>query len=313
MSNHARPYLPEPQVTPAPTPKGNAKKTLVLWIVLIVMFLAIWQFLSPSPGETSATPQLPPCESSWSPWMTVVMLTPLGGFIAFWMWFLRTYQQSIDYAIMQEPGRIALAERRYADAAKIFLDTATKHRKRPVYEAGAMRDLGLAEMWSGRFDEAIAAYVKVERAAGVLFSSGIRTLAAVDLALVNALAGDLPTATRWASEGRDRLAKNKDQRFGTAATLCLAEAIVSMRQGHLAEATALLEKNWLPLREACNANLMRAIEVVRAFAEAGGGVREYNTVAERLVRVAPVLPGELTFLGAKWPEMRAFLDAHHLT
>jgi hypothetical protein len=53
--------------------------------------------------------------------------------------------------------------------------------------------------------------------------------------------------------------------------------------------------------------------LVRAFAEAQGGVRASNTVAERLVRVEPVVQGELAFLGLEWPEMQAFLGAHGMT
>jgi hypothetical protein len=54
---------------------------------------------------------------------------------------------------------------------------------------------------------------------------------------------------------------------------------------------------------------MRLVEVVRAFAEAQGGLRASNAVAERLVRIEPVVKGELAFLGVAWPEMKAFLGA----
>ena len=116
----------------------------------------------------------------------------------------------------------------------------------------------------------------------------------------------------WCAEARARIAKNRDDRIDYAARLCLAEAVIALRRGRPADATTLLERGWATMREVLNANTLRVAEVVRALAEAAGGLRQTNTVAERLLRVEPVIAGEFAFLGARWPEMRAFLDAHGL-
>jgi hypothetical protein len=176
-----------------------------------------------------------------------------------------------------------------------------------------MNDAAMAQLRGGQIDVAIRSLAQVDRAKGVLFSSDLRTLAAAELGWANVLAGDLDTAQRWIDESRRRLAKSHgDGRLGGASMLNLAEAALSMRRGHAEEGVALLDKNWLLLRESSSGNRMRTLEVVRAFGEAGGGVRAYNVVSERLVRVQPALPGEFAFLGAKWPEMQAFLAAHDL-
>jgi hypothetical protein len=75
---------------------------------------------------------------------------------------------------------------------------------------------------------------------------------------------------------------------------------------------ASLEKNWLTIRATLTANDVRLAEILRAFAEASGSVREYNTVGERLIRVEPVSGNEFAFLGVRWPAMNAFLVSHRL-
>jgi len=201
---------------------------------------------------------------------------------------------------------------RAREAVASFAAVAGAHAKRPAYASAAQVSLAHAQLWSGRIDDALATLVKVEKARAVLFSSQVRTLAATHLAFAYGLAGDLDAAGRWAAAARDRLAKNRDDRMICAAYLRLGEAVIAIRRGESARAAALLDERWPLMREAFTANTMRAVEVVRAFAEAGGGVREYNKVGERLLRIEPTAPGEMAFLGAKWPEMRAFLAAHGL-
>ena len=113
-------------------------------------------------------------------------------------------------------------------------------------------------------------------------------------------------------DSRERLAKCGDDRTYAGSKLCLAEAILSMRRGDAASAVASFEKRWLLLRGTLDTNTMRVVEVVRAFAEVGGGVRQYNTVQERLIRVEPIAGNEFAFLGVRWPEMQAFLISHQL-
>jgi protein-S-isoprenylcysteine O-methyltransferase Ste14 len=312
MSNAPLPFLPEPEpAAPAAPPNKKAAKTLILWVVLIVMFLGIWQFLSPSPGATPA-PALPPCEPS-SGWYTVA---PYAVFFAIlliaYRWFVRSYGQNLDFQIAQEPGRLAMAERRFGPALEVFGRLQASYANKPAYEASAGIALGAAQLWAGRLDEAVHTLAAVERKRTVLFSSSIRTVAAAHLALAHALAGELDAAESWARETRARIAKNRDDRLEYAARLCLAEAIVTLRRGQPADASALLERNWTVMREALTANMMRVAEVLTAFAESTRGVRQANTMAERLLRVEPTLPGDFAFLGVKWPEMQAFLDAHGL-
>ena len=172
-STGPQPYLPEAEVAPAvPGAKSNTKRTLGLWVVLIVMFLAIWQLLAPGP---SPRPTLPPCESTFSWGQAAITFTPLLLLVVLLRWFMRTYGQSTDFSLALEPGRLAMAERRFLDAAAIFRRVADDHKKRPPYAASALQEVAVAELWAGRYDEAIAAFTFVERAKGVLRASNLRT------------------------------------------------------------------------------------------------------------------------------------------
>lgn len=315
-----QPFLPEPEAVTA-APKKSAYKALALWVVLIVMFLAIWQFLTPAPGKPPsadaersqvfaqlAGDEACPPSSSWSGSISAVAPVMLVGLLFFL--FLRAYRQNVAFALAQEPGRLAMAQRRFAEASGKFQETLPRFAKQPNYRAAVVMNVADAELRAGRFDAAIAACAEIERSRTMLFGSGLRVRIATNMALTYALRGDFATGERWAGDARRRIAKNHEDRIGHAAHLCFAEAVIACRRGDPMGAVALLDARWNELRYALTADAMRSVEVVRAFAEAQGGVRASNTVAERLVRVEPVAPGELAWLGAEWPEMKAFLGAH---
>jgi hypothetical protein len=317
------PFLPEPEAVVTPAKKQhNRTKTLALWVILIVMFLAIWQFLTPAEhtdssrrGQTAppyngiAVEACPPAPSSGWPG-TIGLLAPTAIAVLLGYAFLRAYRQNAAFARAQEPGRLAMAQRRFAEASAAFQSTLPLFAKQPLYRAVAVINVAEAELRAGRFDSAIAACAEIERSRTLLFGSGVRMRIATISAMVYALRGDVATAERWAEDARRRLAKSTEDRMGNGAYLCLAEAMIACRRGDPTGAVALLDARWNELRYSLNADSMRTVEVVRAFAEAQGGVRAMNTVAERLVRIEPVSPGELAYLGVEWPEMKAFLGAH---
>ncbi len=308
------PFLPEPEAVVAPAKQHNPKKTLVLWVILVVMFLTIWQFLSPAERTDGNRPKaiaVEGCPETSSGWPgTIGLLAPTAIAVLLAYAFLRAYRQNAAFARAQEPGRLAMAHGHFADASAKFQATLPLVAKQPLFRAVAVINVAEAELRAGRFDSAIAACAEIERSRTLLFGSALRMRIATISAMIYALRGDVPTAERWAADARRRLAKSTEDRMGNAAHLSLAEAIIACRRGDATGAVALLDAQWNELRYTLNADSMRTVEVVRAFAEAQGGLRAMNTVAERLVRVEPVAPGELAYLGAEWPEMKAFLGAH---
>jgi hypothetical protein len=303
------PFLPEPDPGPRP-PVRRGAKTLVLWVLLVVVFLVVWQALQPS-GQHQAPPEAPACEPQF--WQTTVFtVVPFGLCVLLFFWFLRTYRVSLDFNLAQERARVALAEGRRREAIDALERLVAAHAKRPAYESSALVSLAHAQLWAGNLDGAIATFVRLERGRRMVGTSAVRALAATHLAFAYALAGQLDAAHRWAHEARGRLVKNRDDRLLPGAYLCLAEATIAVRRGDAERGAAMLDERWSLLREALSASAMRMVEVIRALAEAGGGVREYHRVGERLVRIEPTGPGEMAFLGARWPEMQGFLAAHGL-
>jgi hypothetical protein len=304
------PFLPEPepQQTP-PQSSGQGMKTLALWLVLIILFLVIWQFLGPGPEQGApATPEAPKETTSFG-WLSFLPLVVVVVLLAF---FFRTYRVAVGFNVAQEPARRASAERRFADAAKSYVEVAERYRKQPLYALAARYAAAVSTLASGDLHQARTLFADIERNKTFLFTSSVRLQAAIQLAAVNALLGETDVGERWAAEARRRLAKTEEDRLSAAALLCWAEAMLLVRRGKSKEGVALLEKNWMSLREVLSANQLRVVEVVRAFAESAGGPREYGPVGDRLVRIEPVTPGEFAFLGACWPEMRSFLEAHRL-
>lgn len=309
-------YLPEPDASAPPAAdKKRSWRTLLLWVVLIVMFLTIWQFLTPEGGTARPpTPRLAPCEDTSSPWSTALSFFP-GLAIVFLIVLLiwRNFGVEAEFNASQEPGLVALSEHRYAEALAIFESAAARWKGRLHARCVVRTNIAHTHLRAGRIDEAIAAYVEVERDRSVLYTSGPRLLATVELAVVYGLAGLPDAAERWIAECRARLARSKDERMFFAARLCLAEAVVACRRGNPKAAVENLERHWTKLRFSLTADAMRAVEVVRAFAEAQSvGVREQNVVAQRLVQLEPTVRGEFDYLGARWPEMQAFLASHDL-
>ena len=312
---HDAPFLPEPEATAPASPQKGRAKTLVLWVILVVMFLTIWQFLTPT-ERTPATSDLVPVQAhdaaaaapTWATFVPTVL--PLLVVVLIVFLFLRAYRQNDTFNLSQEPGRMAMAHRRFAEAVDHFRATVQRFSMQPAYRAVAMLNVGDALVRAGRFDEAIAHYAEIERSRTLKLGTTVRMRIATQAALIHGLRGNIPVAEQWLQDARVRLAKNKDDRIGHAAHLCLAESVVSARKGDPAGAVAQLQARWLELRYAFTADLFRVVEVVRSFAETQNGMRASNAAGERLIRIEPVLKGEFAFLGVAWPELQMFLAAH---
>ena len=310
------PYLPEhaPPPREAPSAKKTGIRTLVLWVILIALFLTIWQFLSPAEKPFAPPPRcVAPCVEPAGWGSSLISFIPIAFLVFLFFLFMRRIQGGQNLNAEQEPAFRAIAQRRFGEALTVFRALSTKYEKKPLVRS--VIDLGIAdtEMWSGNLDAAMLACIGVDQRTTMGIDTGVRVVAAADLAFLHALSGDLAAADRWRDEARTRLTKTNDARMATAGKLRLAEAILACRRGAPKDAIALLEESWLELRFSFIANWMRVAEVIRAFAEAQGDVREQNVVAGRLVRIEPVVGNEMAFLGRKWPEMHAFLAAHGLS
>ena len=71
------PYLPPPEPTDNTLPKKSALRTLVLWLVLICMFIAIYQLFGSSPPQHATAAR--DCSGCSSPlWASISLYAVLG-------------------------------------------------------------------------------------------------------------------------------------------------------------------------------------------------------------------------------------------
>ena len=134
-------------------------------------------------------------------------------------------------------------------------------------------------------------------------------MAAIHLGLLYALRGQLDAATRWCDDARRRLPRGQNRTL-SAALLRLAEATVLARSGQHEDAARALDRDWKRLEEALAVSSMRRAWLLRAYLASGDGAR--GSVEPWLTLARGGRKGELAWLGAEWPELRAFLDAHDL-
>nr|AYM54442.1 hypothetical protein [Phaselicystis flava] len=96
-------------------------KTLVLWVLLILGFLAIWQFLSPDRPAGHAPPVSAPAVEETSAWITVIpSLFVLGVCTAFVAWAMWRSQKSTN-ALTAAMTRIALGDEAGGEQALVEL------------------------------------------------------------------------------------------------------------------------------------------------------------------------------------------------
>ena len=292
-----------PHEPPAPEPaKQSAGKTLAIWLVLVVMFIAIYVLTSAGDPYTAQQAGY----SGW--WIAVAVAVTVAVIIVLLAWFVSGAKQYNERAA---PGFAALAEGNFAQAATLFEALARRYRTKPSYAAVARYNHGYALMLAGDTAAAAGILLGVERTPK-LASGGVRRLAMTQLTRCFALAGDVEKAQRWLDATRTRPAGISDP-VHDQALFEAVEGLVLCRQGKLDEARALYEQAWPRLCAYLPVNQMTEVWLLRAFAIAAGGAPRDAGGAEpwlRLVRSAPA--GIVERITARWPELATFAVTHEL-
>jgi hypothetical protein len=126
------------------------------------------------------------------------------------------------------------------------------------------------------------------------------------LALCYALQGDLASAQAWSAAARRRA-----ERYGGGGGLhWVAEAVIQCRRGEHVEAESLLALHWSELERMVAPGMLRAARIVRALALASRRPADEGSAALWIEGARPSRDGEFRYLGAHWPEMARYLDAH---
>jgi hypothetical protein len=195
---------------------------------------------------------------------------------------------------------------RYQEAARAWDDVCRRARFAPALHAIYVMNLGVAWVHLGHI---AAGRVLIERGResgwlGAAALTHVVPASTVSLALALALQGEL-------AAGR-ALIEGLAPRLGEArrSLPLFVEAVISAREGR----TVTIEDATLrDAEQTLMVGHLRGLRLVATFSRAShDGVAYRDTATQAAVEAIGVRPGELDFLGAEWPAMRAFLAAHGL-
>jgi tetratricopeptide (TPR) repeat protein len=301
------PSTPEdwlPHAPPAQPPeRSGAARTLVTWLSLIVLLVAIYWFIG------SEDPYAPEPErvgySGW--WIAVAVLITLVAILGLFKWKLA---DATKFNAAQAPALEALVEGKYREAAEMFAGLARRYRAKINVAAIASYNQGFALLRAGDTAAAIGIFLGVERMPK-LGTGGIRKLAAIQLGRSFALAGDHAKAAAWLDAARERepMADPVHDRAFVAAL----EGLVLCRQGKLEEANLHYDRWWEHLTRYLPVDQMIEVWLIRAYAvSAGASPRDAGTAERWLRLLRGAAPRSLDWLTARWPELQTLVVTHHL-
>lgn len=308
-----KPFLPEmapdpSKPDPSQRPAHSPKRTLALWLALIVMFVAIYTVFSETPQPPR--PTLARCEPDYS-WMVTVVGSLLLAVGALFAWFLRQFKKTNAFNREQEQASVALVDGQWQAAVTQFGTLMEKYRGHGGRLVAAYQR-AWAKLRDHDLEGALTDAIESDKSAG-LFTKPMRTRGAVLIGHLYALRGDTETASRWLADARQRVAGLAGDRLYVGAQLCVAEATLSCRQEKYSEALALLDREQTKLDSLLQVTAAVEVWVLRAFA------MQHMESARSVGRLEPVLTllrarprGSFDYLAVAWPALRDFLAAHDL-
>lgn len=299
----AEDWLPEPP--PPPVPKSSTSRTLLIWLVLVGIFIAIYAMYSETPGAPGGERA-----SGFSGWWILVAFAAgvmlLVGILA-WQYGANRRFNAGAWAANEE-----LAKHRPAQAAELYGALAARAGGRLQTRAIALFNRGIALLNAGDSAGAVGALIGAERTKPVI-NPALRQRTATELARAFAIGGDLAKAERWLDEARTREPAEQGP-LEAAGRTAIVEALVRCRQGRFDDALAVLEREWIGIEHFSPLPALWDAWLLRAFALASTtGPRDSGTVEPwlRLVR-GTARPGTFGWMAARWPELATFLATHDL-
>jgi hypothetical protein len=300
--------LPDDKYLPRPRSRlwTALRNPLALWVILILVFLAIWQLFR---NQTASSVHGPWSGDTASSWTTLTVVLPVA-FMAILFVLFRFSFSRVRRFNQEAAGAMKLfSSADYAGAADHFADLLRRYPRPANVRATASFNLAMALLRGGDFDRALANLSALDP--GLARSSpALRPTVAAQIAVLFALRGDPAASDRWIVEAEAR-AKTAGNPRAVEGALTLARAVTAIRRDEHEAAAQDLAAAWDSLEGALVAFEMRPFRALRAFAVNGGDACAASASAPRAASAAlmDAHPGELTWLGAEWPQMRTFLEA----
>jgi hypothetical protein len=214
-------------------------KTLLLWGLLILMFFAIWQFLTPEPGAARPAPVQ---EQGSGAWLHTLIVA--GAFLAFLLAMRRINAAAAAYNASIHGSWAHLEAGRYEEAERA-VEAAAKSRLPQFRRAYHLQHAEIAARRGDR-EEALARVAPAIDAPEAPWFRGAQRKVAIAArglrAFLRASAGD----EAGARADIEAVRAASDVQPNTRARAALAEALVVEKSGDRAALRELLEK-WRPL------------------------------------------------------------------
>lgn len=275
-------------------PRGQALRTIAVWLVLIAMFLTIYTSFGGGLGFS---------------------LSMFGGVIALVLLFFGvTVARNVREARrFQADNTEALAQsaRGNHEAARATFSRWVEETHMARVVAVARHNLGWTLARMGKLDEAIeVATANEQHYLSQLEATVLAPTSAIDLALYHALAGHLDDAEAWLARAAER--HDKLSLPSVPAMAAFARAALDCRAGRYADAAGALDERWSEYEAVLTGDTVRSLRLVRAFAKAAEGPRHAGVATIDIATLRPAFPDEYAMLTTTWPEMAGFLASNGL-
>ena len=191
------------------------------------------------------------------------------------------------------------------EAAEIFEDLA----KRATFSRGHVvfvYNCAVAALLQGRVQRAMSIFNAVE-ASGQLRSRLLKTLEPnlyVELGSCFALTGQLDEARQYLRRAAQLLPPPEDAR------LLFLEAVVSVRSGDLAAASARMDEQWRRAEGSLRGPTMRTLRIVHAYTLRGLGRDATDKFRYLVAGAHPATRRDFLWATSQWPELDAFVNEH---
>ncbi|QSQ21130.1 hypothetical protein JY651_38965 [Pyxidicoccus parkwayensis] len=212
----------------------------------------------------------------------------------------RRWVQAMDEAARKfDAGDLAGAVRGYETAVRRA--TRSGERIRSTYLLGGCHHV------AGDVESALRVLEPLFRKGGSWEVPAVHSSLPIILSICHTLRGDVATARDLLKEAERRLGA------GLHGTLLLPEVFLLCRESHFAAALRVLELRWKEA-EAGDVRNYKLLRLLRAFALSELGNPDSQALAsDALSGLQPFTPGAFDPLGASWPQMKSFLEAHALS
>jgi len=211
----------------------------------------------------------------------------------------------------ERDAALSLLARGALTEAKARFEALSKRRLAVGFAIDAKYHLGVIMMRLGDIEGALERFVSLQRSSSL--TGEARAVTCIQLGVCLLLSGDLAAGEAWLAEADARASETMSSRLLADHQLVFARALFDCRRGAQGEAARNLQSRWRELEASLTGEAIRPLRILHAFAIASSsGPRESAQVDQLLQPLRNGQAGEFAWLGARWPEMQAFLATYSL-